>query len=110
MRTLRWMSIFTLRDRIQNKYIHEKVGVAPVSDEIRECRLRWFDHIKWRQFDDPIKRVYILDLTYVKKDRGISKKIWLESIRNDLSLLDVNENLTLNWTQWRKRIHVAEPR
>ncbi|KAH0467411.1 hypothetical protein IEQ34_004649 [Dendrobium chrysotoxum] len=27
------------------------------------------------------------------------KKTWLENIRNDLSLLDLNENLTFNMTQ-----------
>ncbi|PKU84030.1 ataxia telangiectasia mutated family protein [Dendrobium catenatum] len=87
----------------------EKVGVAPVKDKIRESRLRWFGHIKRRPCDDPVRRVEVLDLTYVKKGRGRPKKTWLENIRNDLSLLDLNENLTFNRTQWRKRIHVADP-
>ncbi|KAH0467733.1 hypothetical protein IEQ34_002766 [Dendrobium chrysotoxum] len=43
------------------------------------------------------------------KDRGRPKKTWLKNIRNDLFLLDLNENLSLNETQWRKRIHVANP-
>ncbi|PKU64467.1 ataxia telangiectasia mutated family protein [Dendrobium catenatum] len=109
MRMLRWMSGFTLRDRIRNEHIREKVGVAPVEDKIRESRLRWFGHIKRRPFDDPVRRVEVLDLTYIKKGRGRPKKTWLENIRNDLSLLDLNENLTFNRTQWRKRIHVADP-
>ncbi|PKU81295.1 ataxia telangiectasia mutated family protein [Dendrobium catenatum] len=109
MRMLRWMSGFTLRDRIRNEHIREKVGVAPVEDKIRESRLRWFGHIKRRPCDDPVRRVEVLDLTYVKKGRGRPKKTWLENIRNDLSLLDLNENLTFNRTQWRKRIHVADP-
>ena len=109
MRMLRWMSGFTLRDRIRNEHIREKVGVAPVEDKIRESRLRWFGHIKRRPSDDPVRRVEVLDLTYVKKGRGRPKKTWLENIRNDLSLLDLNENLTFNRTQWRKRIHVADP-
>ncbi|KAI0489432.1 hypothetical protein KFK09_029275 [Dendrobium nobile] len=54
MRMLRWMSGFTLRDRIQNEHIREKVGVAPVEDKIRESRLRWFGHIKRRPSDDPV--------------------------------------------------------
>ncbi|KAI0531437.1 hypothetical protein KFK09_000992 [Dendrobium nobile] len=56
MRMLGWMSGFTLRDRIQNEHIREKVGVAPVEDKIRESRLRWFGHIKRRPSDDPICR------------------------------------------------------
>ncbi|KAI0524286.1 hypothetical protein KFK09_003652 [Dendrobium nobile] len=109
MRMLRWMSGFTHRDRIQNEHIREKVGVAPVKDKIRENRLRWLGHIKRRPSDDPVRRVDILYLTYVKKGRGRSKKTWLDNIRNDISLLDLNENLTFNMTQWRKRIHVADP-
>ncbi|KAH0470422.1 hypothetical protein IEQ34_000145 [Dendrobium chrysotoxum] len=35
------------------------------------------------------------------------KKVWKEL--NDISLLDLNENLTLNRIQWRKRIHVVDP-
>ncbi|KAI0513789.1 hypothetical protein KFK09_009819 [Dendrobium nobile] len=53
MRMLRWMSGFTLRDRIRNEHIREKVGVAPVEDKIRESHLRWFGHIKRRPSDDP---------------------------------------------------------
>ncbi|KAI0511545.1 hypothetical protein KFK09_012175 [Dendrobium nobile] len=67
MRMLKWMSGFTLRDRIRNEHIREKVGVAPVEDKIRESRLRCFGHIKRRPSDDPVRRVEVLDLTYVKK-------------------------------------------
>ncbi|KAH0448030.1 hypothetical protein IEQ34_021830 [Dendrobium chrysotoxum] len=63
---------------IRNEYICERVGVAPVTNKI-------------------IKNV--LDLAYVRKCRGRPKKDWLEGIRNDLSLLDLNENLTLNRAQ-----------
>ncbi|KAH0452368.1 hypothetical protein IEQ34_019667 [Dendrobium chrysotoxum] len=76
MRMLRWMSGFTLRDRIRNEHIREKVGVAPVEDKIRESRLRWFGHVKRRPPDDPVRKVEVLDLTYVKKGRGRPKKTW----------------------------------
>ncbi|KAI0501450.1 hypothetical protein KFK09_016395 [Dendrobium nobile] len=109
MRMLRWMSGFTLRDRIRNEHILEKVRVALVEDKIRESRLRWFGHIKQWPSDDLFRKVVMLDLTYVKKGRGKPKKIWLENIRNDISLLDLDENLTFNRIQWRKKIHVADP-
>ncbi|KAH0457221.1 hypothetical protein IEQ34_015128 [Dendrobium chrysotoxum] len=34
---------------------------------------------------------------------------WLDNIRNNHSLLNLKENLTLNKAQWRKRIHAADP-
>ncbi|KAL0907479.1 hypothetical protein M5K25_021893 [Dendrobium thyrsiflorum] len=55
------------------------------------------------------RKVEVLGLTYVKRGRDRPKKTWFENIRNDLSLLDLNENLTFNRAQWRKRIHVADP-
>ncbi|WP_227626107.1 hypothetical protein, partial [Klebsiella pneumoniae] len=70
MRMLRWMSGFTLKDRMQNEYIRNKVGVAPVADKIRESRLRWFGHIKRWTSDDPLRRVDVLDPTFFKKGRG----------------------------------------
>ncbi|KAI0510412.1 hypothetical protein KFK09_011013 [Dendrobium nobile] len=39
MRMLRWKSGFTLRDKIRNEHIREKVGVALVADKIRESGL-----------------------------------------------------------------------
>ena len=109
MRILRWMSGFTLIDKMRNEYVQEKVGVAAVADKIRESCFRWFGHIKHRPSDDPIMRVDALDLPYVKKGRGRPKKTWLRCIKNDLSILDLNENLTHNRTQWRRKIHIADP-
>ncbi|KAI0493351.1 hypothetical protein KFK09_027628 [Dendrobium nobile] len=74
MRMLGWMSGFTLRGRIRNEHIREKDGAVPVEDKIRASRLRWFGHIKRRPSDDPVRKVYVLDLTYVKKGRGRLKK------------------------------------
>ncbi|KAH0468649.1 hypothetical protein IEQ34_001881 [Dendrobium chrysotoxum] len=85
MRMLRWMIGFTPRDRIRNEHIREKVSVAPVEDKIRESRLRWFGHIKRRSSDDPVRKVDVLDLTYVKKGRGLldnvlSDYLWAKAI------------------------------
>ncbi|KAH0458644.1 hypothetical protein IEQ34_011458 [Dendrobium chrysotoxum] len=60
------MSGFTLKDRIQNKYLREKFRIVPM----KRCT----------------------DLTYVKKDKSRPKKTWLKNIRNDLFLLNLNEN------------------
>jgi len=45
----------------------------------------------------------------VKRVDGKPIKIWLGSIKNDLTLLEIDENLTPNRTQCRRRIHVADP-
>jgi len=62
-----------------------------------------------RPSDDPVRKVNVLDLTYAKKGRDRPKGTWLEKIRNNLSLLHLNENLTFNIVQRRKMIHIADP-
>jgi len=78
MKMLRWMSVFTFRDRMQNEHIREQVGVASVANKIKERRLIWFGHIKCRPFDDPVRRVDVLYLAYVKRGRGRPKETRLK--------------------------------
>nr|XP_016437835.1 PREDICTED: uncharacterized protein LOC107763843 [Nicotiana tabacum] len=56
MRILRYMCGHTRKDRIRNEVIKDKVGVAPVEDKLRESRLRWFEHVKRRDTDVPVRR------------------------------------------------------
>ncbi|KAH0467676.1 hypothetical protein IEQ34_002709 [Dendrobium chrysotoxum] len=48
-------------------------------------------------FDDLIRRIDVLDLTYVKKYRGRPKKIWLKKIRNDLSTFLKSNPVIKGW-------------
>ena len=43
---LRWMRRNAMRDRIRNEDMRKKVGVASITDKIRENRLHWFGHVK----------------------------------------------------------------
>jgi len=40
MRTLRWISGVTRKDRIRNKYVRGSIEVALIVDKMRENRLR----------------------------------------------------------------------
>jgi hypothetical protein len=40
MHMLRWICGHTRRDRVQNDDIHERLGVAPVEEELMQHRLR----------------------------------------------------------------------
>ncbi|VDO19279.1 unnamed protein product [Heligmosomoides polygyrus] len=42
---LRWTAGVTRIDRIRNDAIRQKFGVAPISDKMREARLRWYGHV-----------------------------------------------------------------
>jgi len=62
MRMLRWLLDHTLKDRKRNDDIRRIVGVACITDKVREARLRWYGHIQRREEDDCVKRILEADV------------------------------------------------
>ena len=56
MRMVRWMCGFTRLDRIRNGVIRGLAKVAPIEEQMRESRLRWFGHMKRRSVAAPVRR------------------------------------------------------
>jgi hypothetical protein len=42
------------------------------------------------------------------RGRGRSKKIWMEVIKKDISMLDLDESMTMDRNKWNERIHVND--
>ena len=57
----------TRRDKVRNEDIRTKIGVAPIKEKMRENRLRWFDHVRSRPTDAPVRRVEHIKLGTVKR-------------------------------------------
>ncbi|PVH33313.1 hypothetical protein PAHAL_9G624200 [Panicum hallii] len=53
MRMLRWFCGHTRRDRVRNKEIRDRVGVAPIEEKLIQHRLRWFGHVQRRPPEAP---------------------------------------------------------
>ena len=51
MRMLRFELGVTRKDRIRNKYIRGSLKVGPISEKIREARLRWYGHVRRRSIE-----------------------------------------------------------
>jgi len=81
MHMLRWLCGNTQRDKVRNEYIRTKIGVASIEEKMRENRLRWFDHVRRRPTDAPVRRVERINLGKVKRAQGRPKKTWTEVIR-----------------------------
>ncbi|KAJ0888605.1 putative reverse transcriptase domain-containing protein [Helianthus annuus] len=107
MRMLRWMCGHTRLDRIRNEVFREGLGVASISDKIREGRLRWFGHVKRRQTTAPVRVVETLTVEG-KRGRGRPKLTWEEQIRHDLLELHLSEDMVQDRTSWRRRIRVKD--
>ena len=109
MRMLRWICGHSRMDKIRNEVIRERVGVAPIEEKMMENRLRWYGHIMRRDPDAPVRRCAIRDIEIGRRGRGRPRKTWWETIRKDLELLELDESVIINRTQWRNRIHIADP-
>lgn len=55
MSIIRWLYGHTLTDKIKNKMICSKVGVTPLEDKIQETRFRWFEYVRRRDTNAPIR-------------------------------------------------------
>ena len=69
IRMIWWMCGYMRLNKIGNKVIREKVGVAPIEDKMREIKLRWFGHVKMRDVDVPVKRCEMINLSGYRRGR-----------------------------------------
>ncbi|XP_070042724.1 uncharacterized protein [Nicotiana tomentosiformis] len=107
MRMLRWMCRHSRMDNIRNDDIQEKVGVAPIDDKIREARLRWFGHVQRRSPDAPVRRCERSALAGSGRGRGRPKNYWGEVIREDMTRLQIFEDMALDRKVSRSSIRVV---
>ena len=105
---LKWMCGKTRMDKVRNEDIRSLVGVAPIEDKMRENRLRWFGRIRRRPMDAPVRRVEKIDIEQGKKLRGRSKITWMEVVKKDMKLLELEERIVADRNVWRRRIHVLD--
>ena len=93
MRMIRWMCGFTRIDRIRNGVIRDLAKVAPIEDEMRETRLRWFGHVKRRSVEAPVRRCKMINIPEGRRGRGRSKKSLDEVIREDMKVVGLTEDM-----------------
>ena len=73
MRMIQWMCGLTRLDRIRNVTIRERVRVASLEERLRGTRLRWFEHIKRRSVNAPVRRCETISLSHIRRGRGRPK-------------------------------------
>lgn len=63
------MCAHTRKDKIR-KAIQDKIGVIPIKDKMQKSRQRWFEHIKRKCIEAPIRRCERLIMVSLRKGRG----------------------------------------
>lgn len=80
----------TRMDRIRNEYIRGTAHVGRFEDMVREARLRWYRHVKWRMADYIGRRMLGMQLP-CKRRRGKPKRKYLDVVSEDMKVAAVME-------------------
>jgi hypothetical protein len=82
MRMLRLMCGHTIKDRIRNGVIRDRVGVAPTEEKLVQHRLRWFGHIERRPPEALVNSGVLEGMENSRGRRGRPKLTWEEAARD----------------------------
>ena len=79
---LRGMSEYTLKDRICNDHIRERVEVAPISEKMWDYHLRWYGYVQ--ELDEPVRIAEQMVRELYIRNRGRPKWTLGEVIQRDM--------------------------
>jgi hypothetical protein len=93
---LRWCCGHTRRDRVHNDNIWDRVGVAPIEEQLIQHQLRWFEHVQRRPPEAPVRSGVLKRADNVKSGRGQPKLTWDESVKRDLKESNISKDLDMD--------------
>lgn len=105
MRMLRFMSGVTRKDRIENEYVRENLGVDCVGDVMAQSRLRWYGHVMRKLEEDVVKRVWKED-TGSERRRGRPELTWDAVVKRDMEERGLKEYMVWDKEDWRLSIRI----
>src|SRR6218665_2568028 len=105
MRMLQWIFGVLLKDKKRNKVIRKTLGVACITDKVREARSGQVMRI---EDENSMKRIMMVEV-HGCCSRGRQKKRWGDMIQQDMKSLRLKKEHTGDRKTWRGRIRVADP-
>ena len=96
MKMLSWMCGKTRKDIIRNTNIRDMVKVAPIQNNLRENRLRWYGHVCRRPIDVVVKRSDMIIGSEDTRGRDKPKLILDAVVKYDIIELNLSKHLALN--------------
>ena len=99
-RMMRYMAGVSLRDRVRTEEVARRCGVDVLEIVMRERRLRWFGHVRRREEDNPMRKVMDLEVDG-RRPPGRPRKTWRKTVEEDMRLVGVREEDTLDRERWR---------
>ena len=105
MRILSWSLGLTRKDRVRSDQVRETMRVAPLHENLREGRLRWFGHVQRTDQTYVGKRVEALEVG--RRKQGRPKRRMKDCYEN---IMKVGENTrdALDRRKWRRKTHTGD--
>jgi len=92
----------------QEQNISEKLkwplGMEVVTDVVRYCRLRWFEHLKRKDGHDLVSTCRSFEVTG-PKNRGSRKKTWMNMPNTTCCHALLEPQKRIGGTKWRAKLH-----
>ncbi|XP_063340855.1 uncharacterized protein LOC134635401 [Pelmatolapia mariae] len=108
MRMLRWSLGITRRDRVTNKDIRKRLGVAPIKEKMLKSHLRWYGHVIRSDENSVAKTAMMIDPEGCRP-QGRPKKRWMDKIKEDIKTINASPEDALDRTKWRNLCRRADP-
>ena len=105
---LRYMAKVRWQDRVTNDEVRERCGVEDLRVRMRRTRLRWFGHVKRREENNILKRVYNLEVRG-RRPVGRPRKTWRKVVEEDMRKLNITEEEAEDRQQWKRLISRPTP-
>ena len=86
----------------------KELGVAPISEKMRDYRLRWYGHVQRRELDELVRIVEQMVREPYIRNRGRPKRTLDEVIQRDILVKSLSPGMTRDRAKWRRVIHVAD--
>jgi hypothetical protein len=108
MRMLRWSLGLTRLDHVMNENIRKTLKVAPITDKMRESRLRWYGHVLRSNSTTVAKTALELNVEG-RRPRGRPYTRWLDRLKDDMRLSNLTCRDAADRIKWRNRCKQADP-
>jgi hypothetical protein len=92
------------KNKIRNEYFRKHLGIASISNKIRDTHLRWFVHVQRRPIMVLVRKSLIMQVDNPLRGRGRPKMMLMEVVKIDLKKCNLSEDLTYDRLEWRNKI------
>ena len=78
-------------------------------EKTREARLRWYGHLRRKDYGYIGRTRLRMELPGKKTKRGRPKRRFMDAVKEDMAEVEVTEEDTVDRINWRRKIRCGDP-